>query len=76
MELAGYGADDAKAPEEGGGDEGVTAYADVEGTFNIPWLAFQSMEEVVDNEEEREIPSRASSKQCFGSQWLVKMTTL
>lgn len=22
------------------------------------------------------VPSRASSKQCFGSQWLVKMTTL
>lgn len=26
-------------------------------------------------DRDKTIPSRASSKQCFGSQWLVKMTT-
>lgn len=76
MDLAKDGAEDGETSEERRGDYGVAADADVEGSCFWECLSVMRPNSWREISEKREIPSRASSKQCRGSQWLVKMTTL
>lgn len=68
MELAEDGAYDCEAGENGRRYQPVAADSYIECTWEILDSA--------DRGRGESIPSRASSKQCLGSQWLVKITTL
>lgn len=84
MKLAKDGAEDAESSEEGGGDDGVATDTNIQGSCR-GWLSI-SIRGLDDDEtvgltvagegEAKHLPSRASSKQWPGSQWLVKMTIL
>lgn len=86
VQLPRDGAKDAELGEDRGWEDGVAAHANLKGSFGrwsqqlltggscVCWAGL--VVGMVQEAGGTYVPSLASSKQCLGSQWLVKMTTL
>lgn len=87
VQLPRDGAQDAEPGEDRGWEYGVAAYANLESSFLswsqqlatgkscVRWFGLK-WDGIGLGVGGTYVPSLASSKQCLGSQWLVKMTTL